>query len=59
LLPSYVQSTFERSTQLLVVTSPKSKCVLGDRAAVVGEQMTTEAIKAAEKLKQYGDSSYR
>jgi hypothetical protein len=30
-----------------------------DRAVVVGEQVTTEAIKAAEKLKQYGDSSYR
>jgi hypothetical protein len=30
-----------------------------DRAAAVGEQVTTEAIKAAEKLKQFGDSSYR
>lgn len=30
-----------------------------DRATAVGEQVTTEAIKAAEKLKQFGDSSYR
>jgi hypothetical protein len=30
-----------------------------DRAAAVGQQVTTEAIKAAEKMRQYGDSQYR
>jgi hypothetical protein len=36
-----------------------SVSVNGQRAAVVGEQVKTEAIKAAERVKQYGDSSYR
>jgi hypothetical protein len=29
------------------------------RAAVVGEQVKDEALRAAERVKQYGDSSYR
>ena len=29
------------------------------RAAVVGEQFKDEALRAAERVKQYGDSSYR
>jgi len=33
--------------------------VNGQRAAVVGEQVKTEAIKAAERVKQYGGNSYR
>jgi hypothetical protein len=31
----------------------------GQRAAVVGEQVKTEAIKAAERVRQYGGNSYR
>ena len=31
----------------------------GQRASVVGEQVKTEAIKAAERVKQYGGNSYR
>ena len=30
-----------------------------DRARVVGEEVKFEAIKAAERVKQYGDSNYR
>lgn len=30
-----------------------------DRAAVVGEEIKVEAFKAAERLREYGDSSYR
>lgn len=30
-----------------------------DRAAAVGRDLQTEAYKAAQKVKQYGDSSYR
>jgi hypothetical protein len=30
-----------------------------DRAAVVGQEVRQEAIKAAERVKQYGDSNYR
>jgi hypothetical protein len=30
-----------------------------NRAAVVGEQVKQEAIKAAERVRQYGDSNYR
>jgi len=30
-----------------------------DRAAAVGRDLQTEAFKAAQKVKQYGDSSYR
>jgi hypothetical protein len=29
------------------------------RAAVVGEQVKDEALRAAERVRQYGDSSYR
>jgi len=29
------------------------------RAAVVGEKVKDEALRAAERVKQYGDSSYR
>jgi len=29
------------------------------RAAVVGEQVKEEALRAAERVRQYGDSSYR
>ena len=29
------------------------------RAAVVGEEFREEALRAAERVKQYGDSSYR
>jgi len=29
------------------------------RAAVVGEQVKGEALKAAERVRQYGDSGYR
>jgi hypothetical protein len=36
-----------------------SVSVNGQRAAVVGEQVKTEAIKAAERVKQYGGNSYR
>jgi hypothetical protein len=36
-----------------------SVSVDGQRAAVVGEQVKTEAIKAAERVKQYGGNSYR
>ena len=30
-----------------------------DRAAAVGRNLETEAYKAAQRVKQYGDSSYR
>ena len=30
-----------------------------DRAAVVGQEVRQEAIKAAERVRQYGDSNYR
>ena len=30
-----------------------------DRARVVGEEVKFEALKAAERVKQYGDSNYR
>lgn len=30
-----------------------------ERARVVGEEVKFEAIKAAERVKQYGDSNYR
>jgi len=30
-----------------------------DRAAVVGQEVRQEALKAAERVKQYGDSNYR
>jgi hypothetical protein len=30
-----------------------------DRARVVGQEVKVEAIKAAERVRQYGDSNYR
>ena len=30
-----------------------------DRARVVGEEVRVEAIRAAERVRQYGDSNYR
>jgi hypothetical protein len=30
-----------------------------DRARVVGREVKVEAIKAAERVRQYGDSNYR
>lgn len=30
-----------------------------DRARIVGEEVKFEAIKAAERVRQYGDSNYR